>query len=329
MSKAGVSSPVFIYGHTIGNQGTPPAHGFTAPVDVALGKGGLLYVICNYYEYPPTSKFIVKCTVDEEYLGAFGSYGTEEGQFTWPNSVAVDSSGNVFLTDEWLHKISVFDGDGKFLHRWGTEGDGDGEWNRPAGIAFDADDNLLVVDSFNNRVQKFTKDGKFLGKWGGPGPGEGQFDTPWGINLDSEGNIYVADWRNDRVQKFSCDGRFLLQVGCGGDADGELRRPSGVAVDREGYIYVVDWGHDRVQVFDAQGRFITKFIGDCPGYSKWATDRMASNPESMAEQRAEVKSLLPEQVFFHPTGIEVDEENRIFVVDCGRHRIQIYQKVSG
>jgi hypothetical protein len=33
-------------------------------------------------------------------------------------------------------------------------------------------------------------------------------------------------------------------------------------------------------------------------------------------------------LFFHPTGIEVDDENRIFVVDTGRHRIQIYQKVS-
>ena len=328
MSTAAVFSPAFTYSHTIGNQGTPPAHGFSAPVDVALGPDGLLYVICNYYEYPPTTKFIVKCNVEEDYLGAFGSYGTGEGQFTWPNSIAVDRSGDVFLTDEWLHQISVFDNDGNFLRRWGAEGDGDGQWNRPAGIAFDPDDNILVVDSFNNRVQRFTSAGEFLGKWGGPGQGEGQFDTPWGINLDSEGNVYVADWRNDRIQKFSSDGQFMLQVGRSGDADGELRRPSGVAVDRDGFIYVVDWGHDRVQVFNAQGEFVTKFLGDCPGYSKWATARMASNPESMAEQRAEVKSFLPEQVFFHPTGIEVDDENRIFVVDTGRHRIQIYQKTS-
>jgi len=328
MSTTAVSTPVFTYSHTIGNQATPPAEGFTAPVDVALGKDGLLYVICDYYEYPPTSKFVVKCNVDEEYLGAFGSYGTEEGQFTWPNSVAVDDSGSVYLTDEWLNQISVFDGDGKFLRRWGIEGDGDGQWNRPAGIAFDAADDVLVVDSFNHRIQKFTKEGEFLGKWGGPGKGEGEFDTPWGINLDSDGNVYVADWRNDRIQKLSSDGKFLMQVGRSGEGDGEFLRPSGVAVDKEGYIYVVDWGHDRVQVFDAQGRFVTKFLGDCHGYSKWATARMASNPESMAEQRAEVKSLLPEQLFFHPTGIEVDDENRIFVVDTGRHRIQIYQKVS-
>ena len=136
----------------------------------------------------------------------------------------------------------------------------------------------------------------------------------------------MADWRNDRVQKFSSDGEFLKQIGSSGDADGELRRPSGVAVDQDGYIYVVDWGHDRVQIYNSEGGYVTKLLGDCHGYSKWAEDRMASNPESMAEQRAEVRSMRPEQVFFPPTGVEVDQENRIFVVDCGRHRIQIYQK---
>jgi DNA-binding beta-propeller fold protein YncE len=329
MTIQAVSAPTYTYSHTIGNQATPPAHGFSAPVDVALGQNGLLYVVCDYYEYPPTSKFIVKCTIDEEYLGAFGSYGAGDGQFTWPNSIAVDKEGNVYLTDEWLHRISVYDSDGKFLRQWGAQGDGEGQWNRPAGIAFDTEDNLLVVDSLNHRIQKFTKGGKFLGQWGGPGSGDGQFNTPWGINLDYKGNVYVADWRNDRIQKFTADGRFLMQIGRSGNGDGEFHRPSGVAVDREGYIYAVDWGHDQVQVFDPEGRFITRFIGDCPGYSKWAKARMASNPESMAEQRALVKDFRPERMFFHPTGIEVDHESRIIVVDCGRHRLQIYQKVAG
>jgi DNA-binding beta-propeller fold protein YncE len=329
MTTTSVRTPTYVYSHTIGNQATPPAHGFSGPVDVAVGQNGLLYVLCSYYEYNPITKFAVKCTINEDYLGHFGRYGSEDGQFTWPNSIALDQSGNVYVTDEWLNRVTVFDADGKFLSKWGTVGGGDGQWDRPAGIAFDSEDNLLVVDSLNHRVQKFTRDGEFLSKFGGPGDGEGQFNTPWGINLDHQGNIYVADWRNDRIQKFSPDGKFLMQVGRSGDGDGEFRRPSGVAVDSEGYIYVVDWGHDRVQVFDPGARYVTQFIGDCPGYSQWATARMASNPENMAEQRAVVKDFRIERVFFQPTGIEVDEENRIIIVDCGRHRLQIYQKVAG
>jgi len=326
MTTQAISSPTFAYSYTIGNQGTPPAHGFSAPVDVAIGRDGLLYVVCSYYEYPPTVKFIVKCNLDEEYLGHFGSYGSGDGQFTWPNSIAVDRDGNSYLSDEWLNQVTVYDADGAFLRKFGVEGTGEGEFKRPSGITFDADDNLWVADSFNHRLQKLTKHGMFLGSWGGQGSNDGQLNTPWGITFDKWGNVYVADWRNDRVQKFTADGQFLMKLGSSGQGDGEFNRPSGVAVDGDGIIYVVDWGNDRVQIFNPQGQFITKLMGDCHGYSKWATARMASNPESMEEQRAVVDSFLPERVFFQPTGIEVDEENRIFIVDTGRHRIQIYQK---
>ena len=328
MTTTAVKTPVYKYSYTIGNQATPPAHGFSGPVDVALGKDGLLYVACSYYEYTPSWKFVVKCNMDEDYLTHFGKYGEEDGQFTWPNSIAVDQQGNVYVTDEWQQHISVFDADGIFLKKWGTQGEDDGKWNRPAGIAFDADDNLLVVDSLNSRVQKFTSDGHFISKFGGTGSGEGQFNTPWGINTDRQGNIYVADWRNDRIQKFSAEGQFLMQVGHGGEGEGELRRPSGVAVDADGYVYVVDWGHDRVNVYNPEGQYVTKFIGDCHGYSKWAQARMNSDPEGMSKQRAEVSDFTIERVFFQPTGIEVDEQGRILVVDTGRHRIQIYEKVA-
>jgi len=328
MSTPAISIPTYQYSHTIGNAAAANQAGFRSPVDVALGQDGLLYVLNSSSEALAQGKWVAKCTIDEDYLGSFGSYGTEDGQFTWPNSLALDKEGNVYVTDEYLNQISVFDRDGTFLRKWGTEGDGDGQWNRPAGIAFDGEDNLYVVDSLNHRVQKFMSDGRFLGDWGGPGTGEGQFNAPWGIDVDEQGNVYVADWRNHRIQKFNAEGKFLMKFGEAGDGDGEFNRPSGVAVDQEGYIYVVDWGNDRVQGFDPQGGFVTKFIGDA-GLSKWGVDRLAANPENMLGARQQAKSLDPEKRFFHPVGIEVDSENRIIVVDCGRHRLQIYQKVSG
>jgi len=329
MSTKPTTTPAFRYSHTIGNQGTPPMPGFTAPTAVALGQGGFLYVASSYYEFSPMGKFVVKCTVGEEYLGAFGSYGTQDGQLTWPNSLSVDKDGNVHLSDEWVQQISVFDPDGKFRYRWGTQGEGKGQWNRPAGLVFDSADNLLVVDSLNHRIQRFTKDGRFLDQWGGPGSSEGRLNMPWGITVDRQDEVYVADWRNDRIQKFTHDGRFLMTIGRTGDADAEFNRPSGVEVDSEGNIYVVDWGNDRVQVFDPEGRFITKLLGDCHGYSRWAEQRMASNPENMKEQRAMVQDLTPERRFFQPTGIAVDSQGRVMITDTGRHRLQIYQKVSG
>jgi DNA-binding beta-propeller fold protein YncE len=328
-SRTETSLVEYHYLNTIGNAAAPGQIGFRNPVDVALGEGGMLYVLSHAAENTPNGKRIAKCTIEEEYfLAEFGSFGTEDGQFTWPNSLAVAKDGNVYVTDEWLHRISVFESEGRFLWKWGTRGEGEGQWNRPAGITFDSEDNLLVVDSMNHRIQKYSKDGKFIAQWGGPGKHEGEFNTPWGITVDTVGDVYVADWRNNRIQKFTAEGRFLMQLGTRGDDDGQFNRPSGVAIDREGCIYVTDWGNDRVQVFDSEGYFITKFIGDA-GMSKWGEERLSSNPESMLEQRARVKNFDPEKRFVQPTAVEVDKEDQIIVVDSARHRLQIYQKVSG
>ena len=325
-SQSQLTGVEFRYVKTIGNAAAPGQIGFRNPVDVALGPEGLLYVLSHAAENTPSGKRIGKCTFEEEYfLGEFGSFGEEEGQFTWPNSLAVDSSSQVYVTDEWLNRVSVFDPDGNFLRQWGTQGSGPGEWERPAGIAVDGEENLLVVDSMNHRVQKYSRDGGFLGQWGEAGDGPGQFNTPWGITSDSQGYWYVADWRNDRVQKLTPDGKFVLELT--GDGDDRMRRPSGVAVDREGLIYVTDWGNDRALVFDAGGSVVTRLTGDA-GMSKWGAERLSSNPESMLEQRAAVRTLEPEKFFVQPTAVEVDQAGHIFIVDNARHRLQVYQKVA-
>ena len=80
--------------------------------------------------------FTSRCaTLNEEYIREFGSYGEGDGEFIWPNSIALDDQGNVYISDEWLNRISIFDKDGKFLSKWGKAGSGDGELNRPSGLA--------------------------------------------------------------------------------------------------------------------------------------------------------------------------------------------------
>ena len=104
----------------------------------------------------------------------------------------MDSSQNVYVADDWLNRISVFDKDGEFLSKWGTGGSGNGQISKPCGLTFDSDDNLLVADAGNNRIQKFSKDGKLLAKWGEAGSSQGQINVPWGLTIDSRGDVYVG-----------------------------------------------------------------------------------------------------------------------------------------
>jgi DNA-binding beta-propeller fold protein YncE len=306
--------------------------GFRVPVGIARDAGNRLYVLNRSYEGRPDGKRVTICTVDEAYISEFGrGVSTEQaeseapdGHFMWATSIALDRAGNVYVSDEWYNRISIFTRDGDWLGKWGTPGAGDGQLNRPSGMAFDRDDNLYVVDSQNNRVQKFTKDGAFLLKWGTTGDTAGAFDMPWGIALDSAGDVYITDWRNDRVQKFSPDGRFLMQFGTSGSGDGELSRPTGIAVDQAGVIYVADWRNDRLQVFDAEGNFVAKLLGEAT-ISQWGREKLNASPE-MLIQRQKAQGLEREKQFWGPMAVTVDDENRVFVAESVRSRIQVYLK---
>ena len=319
----GIVTRTYHYDRTIGRFGFSGA-AFRSSVDLALGPGGRIYVLNRGYEFMPQGVRVTMLTIDEEYIGQFSQFGEGDGDLFWATSIALDSNQNVYVADDWLNRVSIFDKDGEFLDKWGVTGSGDGEINKPSGIKFDKEDNLYLVDSANNRVQKFTRDGRFLAKWGGAGSGEGQFNLPWGLAIDDGGDVYVADWRNDRVQKFTTDGRFLAEFGSSGSGVGELNRPTGVAVDKDGDIYVADWGNERVQVLTPDGRHITTFTGDA-GLSKWGQEYLNANPDDV-KRRSLVRDFGPERQFWGPKAVAIDGEGRVIIVDSNWSRLQVYKK---
>ena len=85
--------------------------------------------------------------------------GSGDGQFFGgPLGVAVDGSGNVFVTDRYNARIQEFTNTGTFLTKWGSFGSGDGQFgsNSPTAVAVDASGDVFVADNGNNRVQKFA-----------------------------------------------------------------------------------------------------------------------------------------------------------------------------
>ena len=314
---------VFDYSYCIGMYGMS-GQGFWSPQDFVLGEGDLIYVINRGVE--EIGQRITRVTRDHQFLGQFGGFGRGDGQFIWPRSIDLDSEGNVYTSDDYLHRISVFDKDGGFLSSWGAAGSGEGELDGPSGIALDADDNIFIVDSANNRIQKFTKDGAFLSSFGRPGQGEGEFNLPWGICLDRERNIYVADWKNNRVQKFDAEGGFLVMFQGNDGGVGDLHGPTGVAVDSEGDVYVTDWGNHRVQVYGPDGRFVTTLVGDAQQPSPWTQTYIDANPDIIKARRR--ANMEPEWRFRRPVAVNVDANDSIFILETARHRLQIYDKVK-
>ena len=340
-----VAGRTYDYSHNVG-RGAAVGMGFNNPVAMALDADGVVYVanrgsesISNVpWDRTGVGQRISKVSLgsqtgEEEYLSEFSRYGSQPGQLIWPAGLVVDAQGHVYVTDEWLNRVSVFDKDGNFVDCWNTVQSGESEPNGASGIAIDANNTLFVTDSRSHKVRTFATDGTFLGSWGSLGSGPSELDSPWGITVDGEGYVYVADHKNHRVQKFTSDGDFVAQIGSPGTKRGSLSYPTDVAVDPEGDVYICTWNKNawdrgRIQIFDAEGRFLTGLVGDAQQLSMWAEMTVAANTDYL-KRRREVHSTEPEWTFAQPTAVAFDAANgRLLVADTQRSRIQIYNKLS-
>lgn len=84
------------------------------------------------------------------FITKWESKGTGNGQFEEPPGVAVDSSGNVYVTDSGNNRVQKFDSNGNFITKWGSSGTGDGHFTNPRAIAVDSTGNVYVTEAPNN-----------------------------------------------------------------------------------------------------------------------------------------------------------------------------------
>ena len=294
------------------------------PTDVAFGEDNKLFILMRS-EGAATIRIWSVDDMEQltDELEGFGSYGSEDGQFVWPVSMINGPDGDLFISDEWNHRITRLNQKGEFVSKFGVQGDGDGEFDGPSGFAFDPDGNIVVTDSKNHRIQRYSLDGKYLGGFGTFGSGEGEFNLPWGLDVDENGDIYVVDWGNHRVQVFDTDGNFKNSFGEQGNGEAQFERPTGVTVDAHGDVYVSDWGNNRVLQFNSEGQYIWSFNGDAT-LSKVARNYMLTN--AVSNRLRESGRLEHERYLRRPRSVRIDSEFRLFIPDYESYRIQVYQK---
>ncbi len=130
------------------------------------------------------------------------------GLFNFPNGVAADSAGNIYVSDSNNGRLVVFDPSGDqvaVIRRGAAQGD----LGLPRGIAIDGDGRVYVVDTMAQGVQiyhAYQAGGRtpaFIGRFGAEGTADGGFEYPNAVAADARGRIYVTDWRNNRVQVWS------------------------------------------------------------------------------------------------------------------------------
>ena len=161
----------------------------------------------------PGKSWVVSTIAGSGIRGYKDATGTD-AQFAHPHGVAVDSSGNLYVTDSDNHRIRKITSGGKVTTIAGSgipgfaNGTGiEAQFDTPTDVAVDSSGNLYVADRDNNCIRKITSRGvvtTFAGSTYGYKDATGtvaQFDSPLGVAVDSSGNVYVADYFNNRIRK--------------------------------------------------------------------------------------------------------------------------------
>jgi sugar lactone lactonase YvrE len=218
-------------------------------------------------------------------------------QLAEPYGMAVDSKNNLYVADQKVGAIFVFNTETREVEL--IKNKTHAHFARIIGLAMDDNDRLFVSDpglrhiltfDANHKAEDVISDGMV---------------EPGGLALDKENRLlYVADVELDQILIYDADSfRLLRKIGTTGHkheltTPGDFSKPTAVAVDQDGNLYVCDTLNNRIEIFDADGKFVSTFgkAGDGPGY------------------------------FARPKGVAIDSDGHIWVADGMQDRVQVFNK---
>lgn len=268
-----------------------------------------------------------------------------------PSGLAMDSAGNLYISDRGNNKVRKVDASGVISVYAGNgtgRFSGDGQkaatalLNGPRQLAVDANDNLYIADTGNHRIRKvntagiittvagsntsnsFTDDNN-----GDGGPAtQARLDSPEGVGLDGAGNLYISDTGSCSLDTDTASSSSAANCG---KTTGRVRANRIRKVDTNGIITTVAGRSLTAQELarDASGNAIPKTnAGTIPYASSCGKPSFSSGNlntcVALGDGRAATLALLAT-----PAGIAVDKQGNIWIADRDDGRIRFYNAATG
>ncbi|MFY0593159.1 SMP-30/gluconolactonase/LRE family protein, partial [Roseivirga sp.] len=266
------------------NDGQGTAASFNEPFNMVINSDGDLFVTDQkaHNIRKITTAGLVTTFAGSGSPGAINGNGTF-ASFNEPFGIAVDSEGNLYVTDTKNNSIRKIQPNGEVSTFAGSGTAGavnaqglSASFNFPISIAIDKDDNLYVTEAANHVIRKIDKDANvttYAGIVGSAGSANGtgtmaSFTQPAGIVIDASNTIYLTEYDGQRIRKIDANQVVTTLAGTGtaGSADGigtgaSFHNPLSLALDENGTIYIAEAEGHRIRKISPDFRL----TGDATG----------------------------------------------------------------
>jgi sugar lactone lactonase YvrE len=277
-----VSVVAGVRGQSGSADGSASAARFNDPLGLARDSAGNLYVADSGNG---TVRRIASDGTVSTFAGNPANRGSADGtgsaaSFSAPAGLALDSSGNLYVTDSQAHVLRRITPTGVVTTLAGTArstGDADGtgaaaRFNSPTGLTITSTGTLFVADSGNHLIRRVTLGGAVTTAAGlagvadafdGVGTGA-VLNQPTGIAAFSDGNVYFTDLGSSLVRRLAPDGSVTTIAGLfriTGQKDGTARevwwnQPRAIAAGSENLV-VADGANAALRTITPTGTVTT------------------------------------------------------------------------
>lgn len=276
----------------------------SSSISLSVKNDNALPAVNTFITTPP----YVVSTLAGSTSGSSDGMGTA-AQFYDPYGIAIDATGNLYVTETSIGRICKITPDGMVTTIAGGRGTGyveavgtEAKFNMPRGIAVDANGYVYVAEERNHCVRKISPEGT-VSTFAGNGTAgfndalgsEAKFNYPIGVAVDAAGYVYVGDRSNNRIRKITPEGQVSTL------ASGVFSNLWGISVDATGNVYVGENGSHIISKVSPEG-VVTTVVGNrIPGFrDSVATGALLNTPEQAV----------------------LDAQGNIYVADGGNDRIR-------
>lgn len=319
-----------------GDGGPATAASFKNPIGgIARDAAGNLYVCDgqNYCVRKITPAGIISTFAGDYMASALGDGGpATAAHIVIPQAVAVDPSGNVFITD-LDNRVRRVDATTGIITTYAGMGSVSGsgpdnvqatasKLDQPQALACDAAGNLYISEYGAAKVRVVAPSGiitTFAGTGvsgfsgdGGPATAA-KVKAVGGIAVDKSGNVYLADGANSNIREIvKATGNIVTYAGAGPGSAGDggpataalFSLPTGIAFDTAGNLLIADMANHKIRKITTSSMLVSTVAGD--GTNAFMGDGGPATAAQMSQ----------------PTGVVFDATNNMYITDGNNHRVR-------